>query len=235
MDQEKIGKKIKSLRDRLNLSQGEFGEKYGVSAQAVSKWERGLCLPDIYLLKQIGKDFDISLEELLDGEEENKKKVKSRKMIYNLIFVFIILIIGTLGFVLSQRNNEFEFKTLTTTCDDFNIYGVVAYNKNKSSIYISNINYCGGNDNNLYKKIDCSLYEIHVNVRTVISNFNSTKEMKLEEFLKDVSFKIDNYDKMCKDYSKENLFLEIKATLKNEQIITYEIPLSLDSSCGCEE
>ena len=41
MDQEKIGKKIKSLRDRLNLSQGEFGEKYGVSAQAVSKWERG--------------------------------------------------------------------------------------------------------------------------------------------------------------------------------------------------
>lgn len=235
MDQEKIGKKIKSLRDRLNLSQGEFGEKYGVSAQAVSKWERGLCLPDIYLLKQIGKDFDISLEELLDGEEENKKKVKSRKMIYNLIFVFIILIIGTLGFVLSQRNNEFEFKTLTTTCDDFNIYGVVAYNKNKSSIYISNINYCGGNDNNLYKKIDCSLYEIHENVRTVISNFNSTKEMKLEEFLKDVSFKIDNYDKMCKDYSKENLFLEIKASLKNEQIITYEIPLSLDSSCGCEE
>lgn len=235
MDQEKIGKKIKSLRDRLNLSQGEFGEKYGVSAQAVSKWERGLCLPDIYLLKQIGKDFDISLEELLDGEEENKKKVKSRKMIYNLIFVCIILIIGILGFVLSQRNNEFEFKTLTTTCDDFNIYGVVAYNKNKSSIYISNINYCGGNDNNLYKKIDCSLYEIHENVRTVISNFNSTKEMKLEEFLKDVSFKIDNYDKMCKDYSKENLFLEIKATLKNEQIITYEIPLSLDSSCGCEE
>ena len=59
--------------------------------------------------------------------------------------------------------------------------------------------------------------------------------MKLEEFLKDVSFKIDNYDKMCKDYSKENLFLEIKATLKNEQILTYEIPLSLDSSCGCEE
>ena len=235
MDQEKIGKKIKSLRDRLNLSQGEFGEKYGVSAQAVSKWERGLCLPDIYLLKQIGKDFDISLEELLDGEEENKKKVKSRKMIYKLIFIFIILIIGILGLVLSQRNNEFEFKTLTTTCDDFNIYGVVAYNKNKSSIYISNINYCGGNDNNLYKKIDCSLYEIHENVRTAISNFNSTKEMKLEEFLKDVSFKIDNYDKMCKDYSKENLFLEIKATLKNEQIITYEIPLSLDSSCGCEE
>ena len=235
MDQEKIGKKIKSLRDRLNLSQGEFGEKYGVSAQAVSKWERGLWLPDIYLLKQIGKDFDISLEELLDGEEENKKKVKSRKMIYKLIFIFIILIIGILGLVLSQRNNEFEFKTLTTTCDDFNIYGVVAYNKNKSSIYISNINYCGGNDNNLYKKIDCSLYEIHENVRTAISNFNSTKEMKLEEFLKDVSFKIDNYDKMCKDYSKENLFLEIKATLKNEQIITYEIPLSLDSSCGCEE
>ena len=124
---------------------------------------------------------------------------------------------------------------MTTTCDDFNIYGVVAYNKNKSSIYISNINYCGGNDNNLYKKIDCSLYEVHENVKTIISNFHSMKEMKLEEFLNEVSFKIDNYDKMCKDYSKENLFLEIKATLKSKQIITYEIPLSLDNSCECEE
>lgn len=42
MDQEKIGKFIKDIRLKENLSQQKFAQKYNVTYQAVSKWENGL-------------------------------------------------------------------------------------------------------------------------------------------------------------------------------------------------
>ncbi|MBQ2768252.1 MAG: helix-turn-helix transcriptional regulator [Clostridia bacterium] len=45
-----IAKKIKNYRDANALSQRAFGKLLGVSAQAVCKWESGMCYPDITLL-----------------------------------------------------------------------------------------------------------------------------------------------------------------------------------------
>ena len=53
MDQKRIGNLIKELRKKNNLTQEKFAEKYGVTYQAVSKWENGKNIPDISLLKQI--------------------------------------------------------------------------------------------------------------------------------------------------------------------------------------
>ena len=53
MDQEKIGKFIKEIRKKENLSQQKFAEKYGVTYQAVSKWENGKNIPDLSILKQM--------------------------------------------------------------------------------------------------------------------------------------------------------------------------------------
>ena len=50
MDQEKIGKFIKDLRIKNNLTQKEFADKYNVTYQAVSKWENGKNMPDLSLL-----------------------------------------------------------------------------------------------------------------------------------------------------------------------------------------
>lgn len=68
MNQEKIGEFIKKLRQDNNLTQKDLAKKYNVTYQAVSKWERGLNIPDISLLKQMSEDFNISIEELLSGE-----------------------------------------------------------------------------------------------------------------------------------------------------------------------
>ena len=68
MDQEKFGKLIKEIRKKNNLTQKQFADKYNVTYQAVSKWENGLNMPDILLIRQISKDFNISLDELFDGE-----------------------------------------------------------------------------------------------------------------------------------------------------------------------
>lgn len=51
MNQEKIGEFIKKLRQDNNLTQKDLANKYNVTYQAVSKWERGLNIPDISLLK----------------------------------------------------------------------------------------------------------------------------------------------------------------------------------------
>ena len=59
-----LGNKIAYYR-RLNaMTQEELGNLLNVSAQAVSKWEQLLTSPDIMLLPEIAKVFDISIDEL---------------------------------------------------------------------------------------------------------------------------------------------------------------------------
>lgn len=61
----RIGAFILKYRKEHRLTQGEFGELLGVSAFAVSKWERELCYPDIFLLTDISNLIGISIDELL--------------------------------------------------------------------------------------------------------------------------------------------------------------------------
>ena len=68
MEQEKIGKFIKKIRKENNLTQKDLADKYGVTYQAVSKWETGKNIPDISLLKEISKDFNVNIEDLLEGK-----------------------------------------------------------------------------------------------------------------------------------------------------------------------
>ena len=68
MNQEKIGQFIKDIRIKNKLTQKEFAEKFGVTYQAVSKWENGKNLPDINILKDICKEYSISLDEVLENQ-----------------------------------------------------------------------------------------------------------------------------------------------------------------------
>lgn len=87
MDQEKIGNFIKEIRTKNNLTQKQFADKYNVTYQAVSKWENGKNMPDVALIKQISKDFNISLEEIYNGELNINKK-KNNFIVYILSVVF---------------------------------------------------------------------------------------------------------------------------------------------------
>ena len=79
MNQEKIGEFIKKLRQDNNLTQKDLANKYNVTYQAVSKWERGLNIPDISLLKQMSEDFNISIEELLSGKPTEPKFFQTKR------------------------------------------------------------------------------------------------------------------------------------------------------------
>ena len=63
-----ISEKISSLRKAHNLTQEALGEAVGVSAQAVSKWEKGDSLPDISVIPDICRTFGISADTLIGNE-----------------------------------------------------------------------------------------------------------------------------------------------------------------------
>ena len=229
MNPDKVGKFIKKLRKDNNLTQKELADKYGVTYHAVSKWENGINLPDVTLIREMSKDFNICVEDILDGEISNKKKKKGL-----LIFIILIIIICILIYLLLINiNDSFNFKTVSSSCNEFKVSGSLAYNKNKSSIYISNINYCGGDDNTLYKEIQCNLYESHNNSNIKISSCKSeTGNIKLEDYLNKVELNIDDYKQDCSKYSDNSLYLEINAIQKDNKVITYKVPLKLNENCS---
>ncbi|MBE6647508.1 MAG: helix-turn-helix transcriptional regulator [Ruminococcaceae bacterium] len=65
IDTNNLGKKIASARHTLGLTQKDLADRVGVTAQAVSKWERGSSCPDIAILDEIADSLGVSVSELL--------------------------------------------------------------------------------------------------------------------------------------------------------------------------
>lgn len=250
MDTEKIGQLIKQIRKNNHLTQKDLALKYNITYQAVSKWENGKNIPDISLLKQICDDFNIDINSFLNGDyvASNEKMVKqdneSKIKILNTKKKRVVIIILVLGIILTtiavsfgylkNKGKDFEFKTISSDCNNFTITGSVAYNDIKSAIYIANINYCGGVDDALYNSIECVLYEKNGNLENKISQvlIKDEQPKKLEELLKNVSFNIDNYVHKCKEFRNHELHVEIKATRSDNQIKTYSVPLAMNNVCS---
>ena len=114
MDLIKIGKFIAGLRKDKNLTQEALAEKLYVTDRAVSKWERGLSLPDADKMLDLCNILDINVNELLNGEkidmEDYEKKtdellvelakqeeIKNKKMITDLYVLCITTIVFYIG------------------------------------------------------------------------------------------------------------------------------------------
>ena len=226
MNQEKIGQFIKNIRKENKLTQKELADKLGVTYQAVSKWENGKNVPDISIIKEMSKMFNVDIDEILDGEKKDKKK-----SLYPLLLVSLLIVLLVLGYIFYDKTDNYEFKTISTTCSDFKISGSAAYNRDKATIYISNIEFCGKEDTTKYKKITCTLYETYKDTKTKISDCDKKKNINLEDFLKEVQVKVDHSSKTCKNLNKSSLTLEIEAKDENNKTITYTIPFKLNDSC----
>jgi transcriptional regulator with XRE-family HTH domain len=60
----KLHEQLVSLRRQRGLTQEELAQVFGVTNQAVSKWESGACCPDISLLPDIANFYEVSIDEL---------------------------------------------------------------------------------------------------------------------------------------------------------------------------
>ena len=61
-----VAEKIMEFRQKNNLTQGEFGKLLGISAQAISKWEREICYPDITILPDLARVLGCSVNDFFE-------------------------------------------------------------------------------------------------------------------------------------------------------------------------
>ena len=223
MDQEKFGNLIKKIRKDNNLTQKEFADKYNVTYQAVSKWENGKNMPDSLLIKKICDDFNLKIEDLFNGEVKKKSYVPIM-IVLGLIVFFIWGLV-----IIRCIDSSYEFKTITTSCERFNISGSLAYNTKKATIYISNIEYCGGDNREMYSSISCTLYEEDIEIFKKIDSYvYEGSPITLEKFLKDVKFKVDDYDSICKDRNIHALYIDIIAKDDKDRAKKYRVDLEVE-------
>lgn len=152
MDQIKIGRFISSSRKLKQITQEQLAEKLGVSKNAVSKWERGLNLPDASIMQELCNTLEISLNELFVGEHLKEKEFKkqSEKTIleilklsdfkrkkYKILIFIISLLLAILLIILGKEllvnygyilNNDLKYSQIYISGDE-NIKGNVDINK----------------------------------------------------------------------------------------------------------
>lgn len=87
---EQIAKNISDCRKKLKLTQYELAEKLNYTDKAVSKWERGECVPDVFVLKKMADLFGLTLDELVS---EPKKKIKLKPALKDLFVRYTKLLI----------------------------------------------------------------------------------------------------------------------------------------------
>lgn len=102
MDNDKIGVFIAKKRLEKGLTQNELGDKLYVTGKAVSKWERGLSLPDISILEKLADILETDIYDILQIEKKNnvdiekilnEERLKIKKQFRFKILIFSIPII----------------------------------------------------------------------------------------------------------------------------------------------
>ena len=122
MDLVKIGKYIAGKRKALGMTQKQLAEKLNMSDKSVSKWERGICLPDVSVYMELCGILGISINEFLAGEDidaenvekksedniiqvtkDSKKKQKNLKSILAVVTTFAVIMVLVLGTVFVHK------------------------------------------------------------------------------------------------------------------------------------
>ena len=221
-----FGEIIKDIRKKNNLTQKELADKLYVTYQAVSKWENNKSIPDISILQNISKMFNIDLNYLTNTKKRNNA------IYFILIIIFLILSLTITILITKNHTHDFEMRTIETTCNDFNLSGTIAYNKDKTAIFISEIDYCGLNKDQIYDTITSTLYQNENNKEKIIITNKEKNNLSLNDYLKDLTYHVDNYKSTCLDYNKNELYIKIELQKKNESTITYTIPLKINDTCN---
>ena len=117
MDQIKIGKFIAECRKKNKLTQMQLAEKLNITDRAISKWENGICMPDVSTIPELCKILNVTINDLFSGEvvdmknnekilEQNllemtrKKEERDKQLLTLEIFIGIVSSVVLLGSIL---------------------------------------------------------------------------------------------------------------------------------------
>lgn len=252
MNLDKIGLFIMKLRKEKGFTQNELGNMLNISGKAVSKWERGICAPDISLINDLSNVLGISPTELLAGKKLNIdadkikkgplenlilviiKVLNKNKIIKTLaIFVFIIIsFIVTFSIIYTISNyNRCSTYNLYSNNYDFEVDGIIIINNKNSFIMLNKIRYINFNN-----KQDTFIDNIKVILKIGNNNFlieeKNFERTRMREILNNITIYINDninpfiYNIKLNEISDLKIILIYNDELKIENII--EIPLTLN-------
>ena len=76
-----IGETIATLRKEKKMTQSDLAQKMNVTDKAVSKWERGISLPDVETISKLADVLEVSVEELLKSKKKSYLNPKTKELI----------------------------------------------------------------------------------------------------------------------------------------------------------
>lgn len=177
MDSKKIGEYIQIKRKEIGLTQVQLSEKLGITSKAISKWETGVAIPDVALFTSLTKALNITIEELLQGEDNKVVPVKKKKINITTILTIIIflLIILSCSLVIYFKNNysKVEVYKIESANNNFHVEGNLMNIDGKSYLSIAGVEYVG-NELNLLDSVYDFEYELYYREKLV---FKSGKQI----------------------------------------------------------
>ena len=155
MNQNKMGLFLKKLRENKNYTQEQLAELIPISRQAISKWERGLAIPDSSVLVKLSSLFNVSINEILLGEYITKNNIndinqislklydeknKKSKIIKILTIIIILFAIIFLAYYFIKSYKAVKIYTLTGFSDNIeNCEGIMVKTNDKIYFHIGDI------------------------------------------------------------------------------------------------
>ncbi len=145
-----IGKHLKTLREKNNLTQEQLADKLFVSRSNVSKWERNISLPDAETLLELSKIFNVSVDDILLGNDKNDssgvlniyKQIEKQKKVMLIICVssIIIILLFLIYYFLSFYNSNKIFLVNGYGNESYFNNGIIIYTKEKEYLSLGKIN-----------------------------------------------------------------------------------------------
>lgn len=232
MDNKKIGNLIAKLRREKGLTQQELGDMVGIGFRAVSKWERGVTMPDISLINELSKILGITSDELLSGElnksVNSKEKNKLSKPIKITISIITIIILFITSIIIYQNNKTYLYEIKKIDSGDYYISGQITFERKQMNITINEL--ALENKELLSTKIKNYQYEIYSNDNFIFGYGQNDKGKYLEEIMTIEelinNIKINYTGKTYMKYDKiinNNLIIRFNFIDENNQTITKEI------------
>ncbi|MDE7306107.1 MAG: helix-turn-helix domain-containing protein [Clostridia bacterium] len=103
-----IAKNLIQLRTQAHLTQLQLAEKLNYSDKAVSKWERGEAIPDVRVLVQLARLYNISVDDIINTSaaaavqkaEKGRRNVNKKRLMITLLSIGLVWFVATVVFMI---------------------------------------------------------------------------------------------------------------------------------------
>lgn len=206
----KSGEFIANLRKEKGMTQQELGNLIGVGDKTVSKWERGINVPDVIMIKKIASVFDIEIDEILNGEKTARidpkfiKMYGNKKFRYALFSVIGVLFILFFGLLIYFCNNFDKFKVYRFKSDNANyeLTGNIYQVSNKYKMVVDDFVVY---DTSKYEKLKIDTYKLSIFINDV-AVYTFTEGKTIDDDKRNIEYM--TYSEIIEKIDKSDLVIQ---------------------------